>query len=490
MKKSVVLALDLGTSSVRAMLFDAHGKALPDAEAQNAYAQTMTGDGGVQTDAEELLARTVDAARQLLHKTDADTKARLAGVGVSCFWHSLVGVGADNRALTPLFSWADTRAAAEAKALRDELDPAGYHRRTGCELHPNYWPAKLRWLQKTQAAEFGKVKRWMSFGEYLCLRLFGAANVSLSMASGTGLFNPNTKQWDPETLKVLPVTPENLNSLAGGRETQSGLTSEWAKMLSPLKDLPWLPASGDGACSNTGSGAVDVGQIAINIGTSGAMRVAVRAEAVDIPEGLFCYRLDSERLLVGGAFANGGNVFAWVQKTLQVGSFEDAARAAAKLPPDGHGLTVLPLWAGERSPGWHGDARATITGMNLHTTPADILRASLEAVAYTFGSVHEHLLRQYPTATQIIVSGGALTHDPAWTQMLADTFGLPVVTSRVFEASSRGAALLALNALGLISELGDVPAYLGKTYTPDPAAHEIYKKAQARQEALYAKMLG
>ena len=490
MKKSVVLALDLGTSSVRAMLFDAHGKALPEAEAQNAYAQTMTGDGGVQTDAEELLARTVDATRQLLHKTDADTKARLAGVGVSCFWHSLVGVGADNRALTPLFSWADTRAAAEAKALRDELDPAGYHRRTGCELHPNYWPAKLRWLQKTQAAEFGKVKRWMSFGEYLCLRLFGAANVSLSMASGTGLFNPNTKQWDPETLKVLPVTPENLNSLAGGSETQAGLTSEWAKVLSPLKDLPWLPASGDGACSNAGSGAVDVGQIAINIGTSGAMRVAVRAEAVDIPEGLFCYRLDAERFLVGGAFANGGNVFAWVQKTLQVGSFEDAARAAAKLPPDGHGLTVLPLWAGERSPGWHGDARATITGMNLHTTPADILRASLEAVAYTFGSVHELLLRQYPTATQIIVSGGALTHDPAWTQIMADTFGLPVVTSRVFEASSRGAALLALNALGLISELGDVPAYLGKTYTPDPAAHEIYKKAQARQEALYAKMLG
>ncbi len=490
MKKAIVLALDLGTSSVRAMLFDAHGRALPEAEAQNAYAQTVSADGGVETDAEELLARTVDAIKQLLAKTDADTKARLAGVGVSCFWHSLVGVGADGRARTPLFSWADSRAAAQAAVLKRELDPEGYHRRTGCELHPSYWPAKLRWLQQTQAAEFGRVTRWMSFAEYFYLRLFGEAKVGLSMASGTGLLNPNTKTWDPETLQALPVTEDNLNPLAGDSETWSGLTSEWAKTLAPLKDLPWVPASGDGACSNVGSGAVDTDRIAINIGTSGAMRVAVRAGSVDIPEGLFCYRLDPERFLVGGAFANGGNVFAWAQKTLQIGDMEAAARAVATLPPDGHGLTVLPFWAGERSPEWHADARATITGMNLHTTPAEILRASLEAVAYTFGSVHERLLRQYPTATQIVVSGGALTHDPTWTQIMADTFGLPVVTSRVFEASSRGAALLALDALGLISGLDTVPAYLGKTYTPDPANHEIYKRAQARQEALYAKMLG
>jgi len=490
MKKAIVLALDLGTSSVRAMLFDAQGRALPEAEAQSAYSQTISADGGVETDAEALLARTVDTIKQLLHKTDADTKARLAGVGVSCFWHSLVGVGAEGRALTPLFSWADSRAAAQAEALKREMDPEGYHRRTGCELHPNYWPAKLRWLQQTQAAEFGKVTLWMSFAEYLYLRLFGEAKVSLSMASGTGLLNPNTKAWDPDTLKVLPVTESSFNPLAGATETWLGLTGEWAKTLAPLQDLPWVPASGDGACSNVGSGAVGTDRIAINIGTSGAMRVAVRAESVDIPEGLFCYRLDAERFLVGGAFANGGNVFAWAQKTLQIGSVEDDAHAVSKLPPDGHGLTVLPFWAGERSPEWHADARATITGMNLHTTPADLLRASLEAVAYTFGSVHERLLRQYPTATQIIVSGGALTYDPTWTQIMADTFGLPVVTSRVFEASSRGAALLALNALGLISDLDDVPTYLGKTYTPDPENHEIYKKAQARQEALYAKMLG
>jgi len=128
--------------------------------------------------------------------------------------------------------------------------------------------------------------------------------------------------------------------------------------------------------------------------------------------------------------------------------------------------------------------------MNLHTTPTDILRASQEAVAYSFAQVRDLLMVQYPSATEIVASGGALTHDPSWTQIMADSFGVPVTTSRVFEASSRGAALLALDGLGLIADLGDVPAYLGKTYTPDSTRHAIYAKARARQEALYGQMLG
>ena len=480
----------MGTSSVRAMLFDAHGRALPKAEAQIPYAQTTTGDGGVETDAEALLALTVRCLGQLLKATDKETAGRIAGVGISCFWHSLVGVGEESRAVTPLFSWADTRARTQAAALQAEMDEAAYHARTGCVLHTSYWPAKLRWLHETRGAEFGLVRHWMSFGEYVALRLFGEAKCSLSMASGTGLFDPNAKAWDDATLKDLPIAAGQLNAVAGEKESQSGLTNEWGKALAPLQNLPWFPAWGDGACSNVGSGATDANRLAINLGTSGAMRAAVRADHVDIPAGLFCYRVDGARMLVGGAFANGGNVFAWAQKALLFGNPKAAARAVAAVPPDGHGLTVLPFWAGERSPGWHVGARATVSGMNLHTTPADILRASQEAVAYTFAAVRDLLVAQYPSASEIVASGGALTHDPSWTQIMADTFGVPVTTSRVFEASSRGAALLALDGLGLIDDLGDVPAYLGKTYAPDAERHEIYVKARARQEALYAQMLG
>lgn len=489
MKKALILTLDMGTSSVRAMLFDTRGRALPDAEIQIPYAQTTTADGGVQTDAEALLTLTVSCVKQLLRKTNKDTRGRIAGVGISCFWHSLLGVGEDGRAVTPLFSWADTRAMAQAETLKTEMDALAYHARTGCVLHPCYWPAKLRWLQETQPEGFGKARLWVSFGEYLQFRLFGSATCSLSMASGTGLLNQNTKEWDPRTLTEMPIALRQLNALNNKDAPVSGLTGEWAGALSTLKDLPWFPASGDGACSNAGSGAVDAGRIAINVGTSGAMRVAVKADTIDIPDKLFCYRVDDERFLVGGAFANGGNVYAWAEKTLQLGDRKAAAKAAATLPPDGHGLTVLPFWAGERSLGWHAGARAAITGMNLHTTPAEILRASLEAVAFQFAGVYDILIAQFPSATQIVASGGALAGDPAWAQIMADSMGTPITTSRVGEATSRGAGLLALHSLGLIADLSEVPAFLWKTYTPDPKTHEIYQKARARQAALYAEML-
>ncbi len=489
MKDALLLTLDIGTSSVRAMLFDAGGRTVPEAEVQLQYQQTTFADGGVQTDADALLARTIDSMRQLLRSLDKGAAGRIAGVGISCFWHSLLGVGSDGRAATPLYSWADNRARAQADRLAHVLDPQAYHARTGCVLHPNYWPAKLCWLHETQPDLFHSVQTWMSFGEYVMLRLFGQASCSLSMASGTGLLDQNAGEWDAKTLDALPIQASQLNPLTDRHVSQSHLTADYARALTPLRALPWFPAVGDGACSNVGAGATDPSRIAINMGTSGAMRVAVEADTLPIPPGLFCYRIDGRRFLVGGAFANGGNVYAWQQTTLNLSERESLSRALSALPPDGHGLTVLPFWAGERSPGWHADARAAILGMNLHTAPLDIMQASLEAVGYQFAAVHDLLHNQFPQATQIVASGGALTHDPAWTQILADIFGMPVGASKIGEATSRGAALLALESLGLRRDLAHIPTYLGRTYRPDAKRHAIYQKARARYEAMYALLI-
>ncbi len=489
MKDALLLTLDMGTSSVRAMLFDARGRTVPDAEAQIAYKQTTSADGGVQTDPELLLEHTTDSVRQLLGAQSKANAARIVGVGISCFWHSLVGVGKDGRAVTPLYSWADNRARAQAASLAAVLDPAAYHTRTGCVLHPNYWPAKLCWLHDTQPDLFHSAQTWMSFGEYVMLRLFGQTSCSLSMASGTGLLNQNTGRWDAQTLAALPLQASQLNPLTDRDASQSGLAAEYAGVLAPLRSLPWFPPVGDGACSNVGCGATDPSRIAINMGTSGAMRVAVEADTLSIPAGLFCYRIDGKRFLVGGAFANGGNVYAWQQTTLNLSERESLSDELSKLPPDGHGLSVLPFWAGERSPGWHADARAAILGMNLHTTPLDIMQASLEAVGYQFAAVHDLLLGQFPASCQIVASGGALTHDPAWTQILADIFGMPVSASRIGEATSRGAALLALESLGIRRDLSHIPTYLGRTYKPDAARHAVYQKARARYETLYSQLI-
>ena len=156
------------------------------------------------------------------------------------------------------------------------------------------------------------------------------------------------------------------------------------------------------------------------------------------------------------------------------------------IEPDGHGLTLLPFFGGERSPGYHGDARAALTGWNLNTSSVELWRASLEAVAYRFAAIYELLRTAIAPPREIIASGGALLNSPTWVQILADVLGVPVTASGEEEASARGAALIALRTIPSLS-IPDVD--LGKTYVPNPAHFEIYRRARERQKTLYHLLL-
>ena len=153
------------------------------------------------------------------------------------------------------------------------------------------------------------------------------------------------------------------------------------------------------------------------------------------------------------------------------------------------GLTVLPFFAGERSPDWAGNVQATLHGLTLGTTPIEIVRASLEAVAYRFALIEQRLCGRPDCDHRLIASGGALQRSPVWSQIFADVLGRPVVLSAEPEATSRGAAVLALHALGIVPDLAQVPAEDGVVYEPDPARHTIYQAGIARQRRLYERVI-
>jgi gluconokinase len=159
------------------------------------------------------------------------------------------------------------------------------------------------------------------------------------------------------------------------------------------------------------------------------------------------------------------------------------------MEPDAHGLTILPFLAGERAPGWAGHARGTIHGLSLATTPLEILKAGLEAVAYRVAIVFELLRQLLPSEPEIVASGGALLHSPSWLQIMADALGRPVVVSEVQEVSGRGAALLALEALGILKNLNEAPDFIGPVFDPDSRRHERYLTAIERQKTLYEKLI-
>lgn len=482
-----ILTLDAGSSSVRTLLYDEQARQLPGFGSQLSYEADTTADGGVEIDADKLFALAVRSLTDI-HGQMERAGRRPAAFAFSSFWHNLLGVDARGAAGTPILHPFDTRSTRAATELAERIDGARQHSRTGCVLHPSYWPAKLVWLSESRPEAFHRAKKWMSFGEYFFLKLFGKGGASTSMVSGSGLWNQNQNDYDAEMLSVLPIEREQLCPVDQMDRPQTELGAEYGRMWPQFTGMPWFPALGDGACDNVGSGCITPERFALMVGTSGAMRAVCESEAMRIPAGLFCYRVDRRRFVLGGALSNGGEVYAWMKRTLALPPEDQIEAQLAGMRPGSHGLTVVPLFAGERSTKWRADARAAIAGMSVHTSAMEILRASLESVALRFRNIFEIMLGEIGEPKELVDSGSALLHSAAWTQMMADALGRPLIPCVEKEATSRGAALLAMERIGAIGHVRERPAEMGAVAQPLEAHRAIYDEELLRQRRLYSKL--
>lgn len=486
-----ILALDIGTSSTRAILYDATGSPLPDVRSQLNYSLTTSHEGEASVQADflvDLVARTID---ETLEKAGM-LAGQIGAVATSTFWHTLVPLDKLDRPLLPLMTWEDRRPQQAAANLRARLDERALHKRTGARLHTSYWPAKIYWLNDAYPEVVRQTARYASFGEYLHLRFLGRAICSFSMASGTGLLNRYTRTWDGELLDFLHLASENFFALGDLPDALHGLRTEFASRWPELDRVPWFPAIGDGAAANMGSGCAGVTTWAVTMGTSSALRVVVPPEQVAPEQGLWLYSVDAQRSLLGGALSEGGNMLAWLQQTLRLPPLDELEEELNQLKPASHGLTILPMLAGERSPGWHVQARMTISGLTIHSTAVEITQAALEAVVFQLASIYDqlrHVLANFVERPRLIASGGTLLKSSILRQILADTLNCSLELSEGSEASARGAALLALEALDVLSERVLVPPAASLIVQPDPARHVIYDQVRQRQQALYATLL-
>lgn len=489
MKDSYVLALDIGTSSVRAALYDARGRVLPATMVKNERVVAMSDDGGAELDAEEAVAQVFRALEEVLEKNNALVE-EIGHVAMSCFWHSLVGIDGKGTATTPVYTWAEARPAKYVRKLRENLDESEVHNRTGACFHSSFWTAKLLWLREDFPKVFEKTVKWLSFSDLLASRLFSAVATSVSMASGTGIFDIRRGDWDAELLDFLKISRAQLPEIVADDSQTFRLNAKYQKRWRQLRNAEWFPAIGDGAANNIGAGCVSPEKAALMIGTSGAMRVGFSGDVPErIPDGLWCYRIDRERIIIGGALSDGGGLYRWLKDNLRLLADDDKTEAEiAKRAPDGHGLTFLPFLAGERSTGYHENANGALLGLKSATDTIDIVQAALEAVAYRFAEIYDQLNDVCKIKT-IIASGGALRESPVWTQIIADVLANNMSLPDTREASSRGAVLLALESIGKIEDIAKLKTPTGAKFNFNKKRHAIYQKARKRHNKFYKLLI-
>jgi gluconokinase len=487
-KTPLVLAIDMGTSSVRTVLFNRDAEPISGMDSRRAVTIPTQVSGAVEVDVESIMEAVCECLDELMIKA-GDLGKSIVGVGVCTFVTNILGLNDHWKPVTPLALYSDTRPEPFVNQLRSLLDEEAYHQRCGVRLHTSYWPAYLFWRLRTNQEEFSRVKHWMSLGDFLALSFFGKASATYSSASWTGLLNRQRLEWDSELLNILQMEEAVFSPLIDIHQPLHGLLPDFARRWPMLKDIPWLPAVGDGASANLGSGCFSSGQVAVTIGTTSAVRAVIAGESPVVPPGLWCYRVDRQRSLVGGAMTEGGSLYAWETRLLNWPAGTNYEQVIASVTADSHGLTFLPLLGGERCPGWVVGARGAVMGLSFATTPADLLRAGIEGVTYRIGLIYDRLRNTLPGEPVVVACGGALLHSSAWMQILADTLGCPIHPARIAETSARGTAILVLEVLGLQHSGINENSIDEKVFYPDEKRYKIYRQAMQRQQAMYEKLI-
>lgn len=467
--QTVVLGVDAGTTAAKTTAFAGDGRAL--AGAEHGYPLDEPRPGHAEQDP----ALVVDAVLRSIRDAAAACAAdglRVAGIAVSSAMHGLCALDDAGTPRTPIVTWADVRATAQADRLRTE-DPE-LHDRTGTPVHPMSPLAKLVWFREQDPATFAAARRWVGVKELVLRALTGELAVDESVASGTGLWNGATRDWDPAALRHAGIDAGALARLVPIGAIVGGLTDAATAATGLPRATPVVAGGGDGPLANLGVGATRPGVAACSIGTSGALRLTVGHPGTDRGRRLFRYALDDDRWVVGGAINNGGVVLRWVGDALAPDLGPDAEDAllalAAATPPGADGLVLLPALHSERAPAWRGDPRGAFVGLTARHGRGHLVRAAVEGVCLQLALVLRAIREAGHPVDELRATGG-FARSPFWRQLLADVLGLPVGFPAGHEGSGLGAAIVGMRALGLPAR-DDVA--VAERLVPDPAVAARY----------------
>lgn len=463
-----ILAVDIGTSSTKALAVTAQGQVL--ASHQVAYPTRYPRPDFAEQDPAEILS----AVKTCISETIVALPAQgLLALSFSAAMHSVVAVDAQGRPLTSLIIWSDMRSVDESAEIASRKDSFNLYRETGTAIHPMLPLCKIMWLKKHEPAVMQKVCKFLSIKDYVLYHLTGRWVTDYAMAGSTGFFDLRAKTWHPATLALAGIDESKLPDLVPSAFVLP-LASPAGKELKLPPNLPVIAGASDGCLANLGTNVLHRGELAVTIGTSGAVRMTVEQPLPDNKMRTFNYLLDEQRIVTGGATNNGAVLLSWFEHCFGkdgASVFDDVEAACRHLPDD---LIFLPFVLGERAPVYDPHARGVFFGLNMTHHRSHLLRAVVEGICFSLFSI-ARALRDVAGDYNVIYASGGFIHSPGWIQLLSDVFGKKVRVVESGDASALGAARLAFTAIKSTDHFFENTPE-PKIFYPDTDLHIFYQK--------------
>lgn len=450
----VIIGLDVGTTGTKAVSFGI-GSAWRHTVVRE-YPLLQPAPGWQVQNPASVLAAVMSALTECVERSRGAT---VTAISVSTAMHGLLGLDEALGPVTPLVTWADGRAADEARWLRDSGQATELQRMSGTPVHPMSPLTKLMWFARHEPVLTSRVRAWVGLKDFVLHALTDTLVTELSSASGTGLFDLVSRTWNPAACDLAGVRDHQLPPVLATTATRC-LSSSAAARLGLRSGIPVVLGAGDGPLANLGTGALAAGTAGLSLGTSGAVRMIVPAPVLDRSPGLFCYALTDDAWVVGGAVSNGGIVMRWAGDVFAAGGGGGSATAgtgavppdaellalAAAVPPGSGGLVMLPYLLPERAPLQDPELTGAFLGVRLGHTRGHFVRAAVEGVALQLSAVVDEVAALAPV-TAVRATGGAFRSD-LWRSVVAATLDRPLSVPARAEGSALGAAALGLLATG------------------------------------------
>ncbi|MEL7511790.1 MAG: gluconokinase, partial [Cyanobacteria bacterium J06554_3] len=401
-----VVGVDIGTSSTKAVLFDANGQQV--GRSGQGYVLRSPEPGAAEQDPNDILQATLQTVKAVVQDSGID-ESHVLGLAFSAAMHTLLLIDEANQPLTPLFTWADNRSDRLIDAITRQAEQTRptLYQRTSLPIHPMSPVVKLAWLKQAQPDVFARAARVVSIKEYVLHRWCGEWVIDASIASTTGFFNLEAGDWDAGALEIAGIRPEQLSKIVPTTHLLQ-LKEEMAQSLGLSAATPVIVGASDGVLSNIGVGAIAAKQAAITLGTSGAIRQVIDRPKTAEAAQLFCYVLDDSHWVMGGAVNNGGIALQWTRDSLvpyslppevqelptsepSRSTYERLTKMAEAIAPGSEGLIFHPHILGERAPLWNAQARGNFFGLGRHHTQSHLVRAVMEGVLYNISAVFNAL---------------------------------------------------------------------------------------------------
>ncbi|MEM7802647.1 MAG: xylulokinase [Chloroflexota bacterium] len=439
---TLLLGIDLGTSSVKVGLFDAVDLTLK-ANASVEYTVSQPHPRFVEQNPDEWVSATEAAVRKVMHGVDPN---QVKGIGLDGQMHGIVCVGRDHRPVHPAIIWADSRSVDEIEALAQFQKS---HRPRGISGRPStgFAASTLRWLSRHRPEILAKTYQILHPKDYVRLCFTGQLFTDLSDASASWLLNVENGEWLDHMAAFCGIRLNQLPPILKSIEVCGELRPKPAQMMGLLPNTPVVAGASDLAAQALGHGIIDNGDILITVGTGGQVMTPVSKPSID-PEGrtYTFHHCIPDMWYLQAAILSAGMSLRWLRDMLGLNddprAYAKLSAMAAEVPPGAEGLIFLPYLAGERTPHFDPDASGGFFGLRLHHRQAHLSRAVMEGVSF---ALLDCLNLIHPTEIEqpIILSGG-ISQSPIWCQIMADIIQRPIfaLDSKTPRASL-GSAILA-----------------------------------------------